>query len=124
MHGGPHRRKLRAVFHVLLNRRIAQFVEEVGFPIPLKARWVNWIEHAIQCRMRYRTDKIQRRLLEPANRLENFLRFFQGSGVTTHSSAHFFILEMFWTWGSGWYVQGGKKSICVVRECRDDYEIA
>src|SRR5262249_32433172 len=58
MHAGLPCGKLRSIFHVLLDGAVAQFIEKIGFPIPLKSRWIYRVEHALQRRMGDWADKV------------------------------------------------------------------
>src|SRR6266404_4223548 len=75
MHGGMHGGHRLTEADVLRDRVVTELVYKIGAPIPLQSRRINWIEHALQCRLGHWTDEIERRLLESANRFKHFLRF-------------------------------------------------
>src|SRR5262249_16247619 len=89
-----HRGERFAEADVLLNRVVAYLVHEIAPPIPLQARRIQGVEHALQRRMRNRTYKIERWFLESAYRLENFFCFLLRSGVRPDDTAHFFHVQM------------------------------
>src|SRR4029079_2871600 len=83
---------------------VAYFVYEIGAPVPLQTRRINWIEHTLQCRLRQRSHESERGLLECPNRLECFFCFFLWPGVCPNNSAHFFHVQIFgkrWSWRDG-----------------------
>lgn len=47
---------------------VAEFADEVGLPIPLQTCWEDEIEHALQCRIRDRTDEVEAFLFAAADR--------------------------------------------------------
>src|SRR4029077_14400466 len=95
MHGGMHRWKRLRKGNVLSDRLIAQLIYKISAPVPLKAGRVQRIEHALQSWLRQATYKIERRLLESANRLERLLAFILRPRVCPDNAAHFFHVQMF-----------------------------
>ncbi len=70
VHRRVHRRQLRAVLHMQIDRLLTQVCEEVGLPVPLQARWVQRIEQALQNRPRDRPGKVHCRGAKGTNRFE------------------------------------------------------
>src|SRR5438034_10159671 len=95
MHRGVHRWKRAAETNMLSDRLIIYFVYKIGTPIPLQTRGIQRVEHTLQSRLRQRTYKIERSLLESADGLERFLGFALRAGIGPNDAAHFFHVQMF-----------------------------
>src|SRR5439155_5528199 len=108
---------------MLLNRAIVQLVEKIRFPIPLKARRINRIEHALQRRMRYWSDKIQSRFKETPDWLEYVLGLVQCSGIAPDDSAHFCVMEVLRKWRSRRHRKKSKETVDVVWRFHDELAI-
>src|SRR3954468_10399687 len=80
---------------MLRDRGVTYFIQEIGAPVPLQSGRINWIEHALQCRMRHWTDKIERGLFESANRLKHFFRLRLRQRAAPNDSAHFLEVQIF-----------------------------
>src|ERR1700735_4713040 len=79
---------------MLLDGLVRKCAYEIGLPIPLHARQIETIEHALKRGMRNRPYQVERRNLEISDRLENFLRLLDGSGIAPHDAAHFLAVQM------------------------------
>ena len=56
-----------------IDRRIANLVNEVGLPVILQTWWDQWIEHALQSRMRDWAYQIESRWQKGPDRFEGVL---------------------------------------------------
>src|SRR6516165_12361517 len=74
VHRRMHGRQQRAVLHMQRNRFIFELAHKIGLQVPLQTWRIQSIEHALQRRMRYRTDEIERWFLELPDRVEYPLR--------------------------------------------------
>src|SRR6516162_10412517 len=80
---------------MLRDCRVAQFVHEIGAPIPLQSGWVDWIEQGLQGRLGQGTDKVQRGFFERANRFEHYFGLRLRRSASPNDSAHLFEMEIF-----------------------------
>src|SRR5438067_9897420 len=94
MHRGMHRGQGIAKTKVLSNCVITYFVHEISAPIPLQTRWVERVEHGLQCRLRYWTDEIEGGLFKTTNGLEYFFGFRGWACICPHNAAHLFHVKM------------------------------
>ena len=83
VHRRVHRRQLRAVLHMQIDRLVTQVVEEVGLPVPLQTRWVQRIEQALQNRPRDRPGKVHRWRDVGTNRFEELIGLVQRRRCST-----------------------------------------
>ena len=80
--------QLLGVFQVQGNGLVAEFVEEVGAPVPLQPGRVERIEQAVQHREGDRPGHIHRRRAKFPNRFEDFLGLVDAAGVAPGDHAH------------------------------------
>src|SRR4029077_9227157 len=97
--------------NVLRDRVIAQLIHKIGAPVPLQARRIKGVEHALQSWLGQRTYKIERGFLESPNRLECLLCFLLRPGVCPDNAAHFFHVQMFRKRRRGRDGEKGEKAI-------------
>src|SRR4029077_6332687 len=81
-----HGRQQRAVLHMQGNRFIFELAHKIGLQVPLQTWRIQSIEHALQRRMSYRTDQIERRFLELPDWVENPLRVLERPSVAPHNA--------------------------------------
>jgi hypothetical protein len=61
VHSGVQCGQFRAMFYMESDCLIAQILNEVRFPVPLQARRIEPVEHALQYRKRHGREKFRRR---------------------------------------------------------------
>src|SRR6516225_5655914 len=118
-----HRRHRLGEADVLRDRVVAQFIYKIGAPIPLQARRINWIEHALQGGLGDGPDKVERRLLETANRFEDFLGLGLRFRAAPNNSTHLLQVEIFGEGRPGRNCQKREPAVEVVRRINDELAI-
>src|ERR1700736_5657552 len=108
---------------MLGNGFVADLVDKISAPIPLASWRINSIEHALQAGVGKRTDEIESRLPERANRLKRFLRLRHVTRISPNDAAHFFKAKMFGERRAGWNTQKREESIQFIRGCGKEFAI-
>src|ERR1700722_3839257 len=94
MHGGKHVWDRGAMFHMNINRRVANLMDEMGLPVILESRWDKRIEQTLQNRMRDGPNHIEGRRQKRADRFEDVLGPFHRPGVAPDDATHGAIVKM------------------------------
>src|SRR6185436_17005266 len=89
---------LLSKLEVLSDGRVADFIDEIGPPVPLMARRIDRIKHALQSRMRQRSDEIDCRLFECPDGFKDIFGFVHVAGVSPNYPAHLFQMKVLGEW--------------------------
>src|ERR1700684_638881 len=102
---------------------VRQSTHEIGLPIPLLARRIETVVHTLEYRIWNRADHVERWGLEAPDRLENFLRFLDRSGVAPHDAAHLLIVQTLGERSRGRHGEEGKEAVEVIGRLRDEFAV-
>src|SRR6266516_854859 len=120
VHRRMHRRQLRAVLHMQINRLLTQVGEEVGLPVPLQARWIQRIEQALEHRPRDRPGKVHYRGAKGTNWFEKLVGLVQRAAAAPHDRAHLLQVKLFWEGWGRWHRDKREPAIDLFGSVQDE----
>src|SRR6185437_2376443 len=115
--------QLGCIFQVKVDRFVAQFVDKIGLPIPLKTGNVETVEHALQHRKRHRREKLKGWPPEIAQWLEKLVCLFRRTVVTPNDQAHLFEMQSLRKRGPGRDRVKSEEAADLLRRANDKFPI-
>src|SRR6266498_5612130 len=123
MHRREQRGHHRTVLDVESDSLIAQLIHEVRLPIPLQARRIESVEHALEHGKWHRHEELKCWGPEVAKRPENLIRLFHWSVVAPDDRAHFPKMQMLREWRAGRNGDEGKEPVDLIRRLGNELPV-